>query len=430
MFKKTSDLSEDELNGFKLVEDEVLEYHGFTHGILFLCFYPPTVTVVLMKKVVIVMPAYNEADNIGPMIEELFGKIFPQITEVEMHLLVVDDFSPDKTGDIVKKYQKKYENLHLLQKQKEGLGWAYIKGFQHAVKKLGADAVMEMDADFQHPPRFVIPMVKAFVDGADYAIGSRYIPGGSIPKEWALPRRLVSYFGNLFIRIVLLKPKLHDLTTGFRLTKIKGVMEKIDLDNLREPTRFAYKVDLMYQSIKNAKKVVEVPLQFAARKKEKSKFNYKEMISTFKVAIILGVLDKQRFIKFGIVGGTGFVVNYIGLELLKRAGLSTYFATLLATEVAIISNFIFNNIWTFKDKIITKIGDVIPQFIKFNFASLFAVIVQPLIVTLATKVFSDTSSVRFGGLLSALIIVMIYNYTVYNLFIWKTWKLPWKKKKK
>ncbi len=376
------------------------------------------------------MPAYNEAENMGPMITELFEEVFPKITGVEMNLLVVDDFSPDKTGDIVKKYQDKYKNLHLLQKQREGLGWAYVRGFRYAVEKLHAAAVMEMDADFQHPPKFVIPMVEAYLNGADYVIGSRYIKGGSVPKNWETFRKAVSYFGNLFIRIVLVKPKLHDLTTGFRLTKVKGVLDQIDLEHLMALERFSHKVDLFYQSIKHAKKVVEVPLAFASRTKEKSKFNTKETISTFKVAIILGIKDKIRFIKFGVVGFTGFLVNYIGLEALKRLGLSTYFSTLLATEAAIISNFIFNNIWTFKDKTITKVGDIIPQFSKFNLSSLFAVIVQPLIVTGATKIFSDSPQVRLFALIFALIVVVIpYNYAVYNLFIWKTWKLPWRKKK-
>lgn len=376
----------------------------------------------------IVMPAYNEAENMGPMIEELFGEVFPKITGAEMHLLVVDDYSPDGTGEIVKKLQPQYKNLHLLQKQREGLGWAYVKGFRYAVDELHADAVMEMDADFQHPPKFVIPMVEAYLKGADYVIGSRYIKGGSVPKNWETFRKLVSYFGNMFIRLVLLSPKVHDLTTGFRLTKVKGVLDQIDLEHLMELGRFSHKVDLFYQSIKHAEKVVEVPLAFAARTKEKSKFNTKETISTFRVAIILGIKDKIRFIKFGIVGFTGFLVNYLGLELLKRLGLSTYFSTLLATEAAIISNFIFNNIWTFKDKTITKVGDIVPQFLKFNLSSLFAVIIQPLIVTGATEIFSDTSIVRLLALIFALVVVVIpYNYIVYNLFIWKTWKLGRKK---
>jgi dolichol-phosphate mannosyltransferase len=381
-----------------------------------------------MDKVVIVMPAWNEAENIKEMIDVLIGTEFPKIN-ADMQLLVVDNHSKDGTDKIVEEASKKYANVHLIQQDISGLGWAYVRGFQFAVKELHADAVMEMDADFQHPPKFVKPMVDAYLNGADYCIGSRYIKGGSVPADWALSRKAISFFGNLFIRTVLLNFKIHDLTTGFRLTRVKGVLDKIELEKLRELDRFAYKIDLIYQSLKNSKNTVEVPLEFASRTKEKSKFNWKEMITTFTVAIILGIKDKIRFIKFGVVGFIGFLVNYLGLELLKRLGLSTYFATLLATEAAIVSNFIFNNVWTFKDKIITSFKDLIVQFLKFNFSSLFAVIVQPLIVTGATKLLGDVPLIRFGALIFALVFVIVpYNYVVYNLFIWKTWKLPWAKK--
>ena len=406
-----------------------------------------------MDKVVIIMPTYNEAKNIGRMIDELFNKEFPKIKKAEMHLLVVDDNSPDGTGKVVEKATQQHENLHLVTGEKEGLGMAYIRGMKYAMKELNADAVMEMDSDFQHPPAFVAPMVEAYIGGADYAIGSRYIPGGSVPKEWPMFRKAISYFGNLFIRIALMKPKLHDLTTGFRLTKVKGVLDKIELDNLMEPQRFAYKVDLLYQSVKNAKKVVEVPLQFATRKEETSKFATKEMIATFKVAIILGIKDKQRFIKFGVVGGIGFVINYVGLELLRTAGfvqsfsglfsglegtpvlkslaLVTFWSTALATEMAIISNFILNNIWTFKEKKITSVLKLVLAFLKFNLTSLAAVIIQPFVVSQGIIFFGDTSQVRFFSLIFALIFVVIpWNYIMYNLFIWKTWKLPWAKRKK
>ncbi len=386
-----------------------------------------------MDKVVIVMPAYKELENLRLMIPELLEKYFPEITGAEMHLLVVNDLplgggQGDGSGNFIREEMKKYKNLHILEGEKQGLGWAYIKGFTYAMKELGADAVMEMDADFQHPPRFVKPMVEAYLNGADYCIGSRYIKGGSVPKEWALSRKIVSYFGNLFIRICLLNFKYHDFTTGFRLTRIKGVMDHIDLPNLMEPTRFAHKTDLLYQSLKLSKKTVEVPLEFASRTKEQSKFSWIEFVTSLKVAIILGVKDKIRFVKFGVVGGTGFVVNYVGLELLSRLGLSTYLATLFATEASIISNFILNNIWTFKDKTITSFKGLVVQFLKFNFSSLFAVIVQPLIVSGVSKWLGDTSLVHFGALVFALIFVIVpYNYTVYNLFIWRTWKLPWKK---
>lgn len=381
----------------------------------------------------IIMPTYNEAENIGRMIDELVGKEFPKIKGADMHLLVVNDLpsdgSPDDgTGDIVRKNVEKYKNLHILEDKKQGLGWAYIRGMKYAMSKLKADAVMEMDADFQHPPEYVKPMVKAYLDGADYVIGSRYIPGGSVPKEWAFSRKAVSFFGNLFIRIVLLKPKLHDLTTGFRLTKVRGVLDKIDLDNLMEPQRFAYKVDLLYQSIKNAKKTVEVPLRFAPRTKEKSKFDTKEMIATFKVAIILGIKDKQRFIKFGTVGFIGYLINAFFLSLFPRIGFPEWASWAASTELAIISNFTLNNIWTFKLEKITGIVKILYKFLQFNLTSAGALIIQTTAGTLGVYFFGA----QYRQLLLPLIVVFLvlpYNYLMYNLVIWKTWKLPWRRKK-
>lgn len=370
------------------------------------------------------MPVWNEAENIREMISVLTEKEFPKIN-ADMNLLIVDNHSTDGTEEVVSTAEKKHKNVFMIQQDKPGLGWAYVRGMQYAMKELKADAVLEMDGDFQHPPRFVKPMVDAYLNGAEYCIGSRYVKGGSVPTEWALSRKAVSFFGNLFIRMVLLNFKIHDLTTGFRLSKVEGVLNKIDLENLRELNRFAYKVDLLYQSLKLSKKTVEVPLEFASRTKEKSKFNWKEMVSTFKVAIILGIIDKKRLVKFGVVGGVGFLINYLGLELLKLFGLSTYFAALFATELAIISNFIFNNVWTFKDKVLTKVSDIIPQFAKFNLSSLFAIIMQPIIVTAGTKLFGDTSLIRLLSLIFALVVVIVpYNYVVYNMFIWKTWKIP------
>jgi dolichol-phosphate mannosyltransferase len=379
-----------------------------------------------MDKIVIVMPAYNEAENMTPMIEELFEGVFPKITGVEMNLLVVDDFSPDKTGEIVKNYQSKYENLYLLQKQREGLGWAYVKGFRYAVDKLHADAVMEMDADFQHPPKFVIPMVEAYLNGADYVIGSRYIKGGSVPKNWETFRKAVSYFGNMFIRLVLLKPKLHDLTTGFRLTRVRGVLDQIDLEHLMELGRFSHKVDLFYQSVKHAKKVVEVPLEFASRTKEKSKFNTKETISTFRVAIILGIKDKIRFIKFGIVGFTGFLVNFGFLRLFRSLGLAETLSWLFSTELAIINNYVFNNLWTFSEKKIGGAKNTITKFLQFNLTSAGALAIQSVFGPLGVKFVG----VRYDALVLAFVVICLvlpYNYFMYNLVIWKTWKFGRKK---
>src|SRR3989344_3268627 len=329
-----------------------------------------------MERVVIVMAAWNEAENIKRMIDTLFDEVFPKIN-AEMHLLVADNNSTDGMTQIVEGEMKKRKNLHIVQQgEKKGLGNAYVTGFKYAIYKLGADAVMEMDADGQHPPQFVKPMVDAYLSGADYIIGSRYIPGGSVPKEWAFFRKFISFAGNLFIRLVFLKPSIHDLTTGFRLTRIRGVLDKIDLDNLMEKERFAYKVDLLYKSIKNAKKTVEVPLEFRPRTTDKSKFNTKEMIATFKIAIILGIKDKAKFIKFGTVGFAGHLVNAIGLWLFTKWQWPGPLVWGASTELAIINNIIFS-----------------PQYRQ---------LALPIIIVF---------------------LVLPYNYFMYNVVIWKSWNL-------
>lgn len=371
----------------------------------------------------IVMPTFNEKENIGWMIEKLVTEEFPKIRGVDMHLLVVDANSPDATADVVKEKMKKYDKVHLLSKEKGGLGADYIAGFKYAVAKLKADAVMEMDADGQHPPRFVKPMVEAYLKGADYVIGSRYMKGGSVPKEWAFSRKFISFAGNLFIRLVLLKPYLHDLTTGFRLTKVRGVLDKIDLDNIKEQKRFAYKVDLSYQIIKKAKRTVEVPLEFAPRTKEKSKFDTSEMIATFKVAIILGIKDKQRFIKFGTVGFIGYLVNAFGLYIFGKTTFPEWAIWASATEMAIISNFVLNNIWTFKSEKIMGLTRITKKFIQFNGTSVGALLIQAIFGTLGVLAFGKGSR---QILLPFIIVFLVlpYNYFMYNTVIWKTWKFP------
>jgi dolichol-phosphate mannosyltransferase len=379
-----------------------------------------------LDKVVIVMPAWNEAENIKRMIEELVKREFPKI-DADVELLVVDNHSTDGTTEVVEKASDTYKHVHIVQQDKSGLGWAYVRGMQYAMDTLHADAVLEMDADFQHPPRFVKPMVDAYLSGADYCIGSRYIKGGSVPKEWALSRKAVSFFGNLYIRTVLLNFKVHDLTTGFRLSRVKGVLDKIDLEKLMDLDRFAYKVDLLYQCLKNSKKTVEVPLEFASRTKEKSKFNWKEMIATFSVATVLGIKDKQRFIKFGVVGFVGYLVNAITLKILTGLNSPNIIAWSVPVELSIISNFILNNSWTFKNEKIKGFSAIAKKFLAFNGTSLGALLIQTVAGIVSDK-FLGVGARQITLPFIIVVLVLPFNYLMYNLVIWKTWKLPGKKK--
>jgi dolichol-phosphate mannosyltransferase len=373
-----------------------------------------------MGKVVIVMPAWNEAGNIKEMIEVLVKEEFPKI-DAQMHLLIVDNHSKDGMTEIVEKASKTHKNVSIIQQDQKGLGWAYVIGIQYAMKKLNADAVLEMDADFQHPPRFVKPMVDAFLSGADYVIGSRYIKGGSVPKEWETSRKAVSFFGNLFIRLCLVNFKIHDLTTGFRLSRVKGVLDKIDLENLMELNRFAYKVDLLYQCLKNSANTVEVPLAFASRTKEQSKFNYKEMISTFKVAIILGIKDKEKFLKFATVGFIGFLVNFLLLRVFRGLGFSEVVTWILSTEAAIMSNFTLNNIWTFKSETISGIGKLLAKFLQFNLTSAGALLIQSIAGPIGVALIGAKYDFLVLGFVVAFL-VLPYNYFMYNKFIWRAKK--------
>jgi dolichol-phosphate mannosyltransferase len=237
-----------------------------------------------MANIVICMPTYNERDNVGRMIDVLFQKVFPTIKNHKMMLLIFDDTSPDGTWKIVQEKMKKYENLYLsLAKGKQGLGAGYRRAFQYAADELKADAVMEMDVDFQHDPDDVPRFVKAFDGGADYVIGSRYIDKGSIPKEWGFDRKFLSIVGNLIYQVSLLMFDIHDFTTGYRLARV-SYLNKINFDKVFLKS-FAYKTLLLCAMKKLGAKVVEIPIKFGLRETGDSKMTTNTFVDSLKVIV-------------------------------------------------------------------------------------------------------------------------------------------------
>lgn len=233
--------------------------------------------------IVIVMPTYNEAACIGDMIRVLLERIFPEITRARMHLLIVDDDSPDGTGDVVRAMALRYPCLHLLTGTRRGLGWAYVRGMKYAMDVLHADAVMEMDADFQHDPACVPHMVERLLAGADYVIGSRYTVGGSVPASWLRYRKFLSFWGNRAFRCLLNERRIHDYTTGFRLTRVKGVLDQIVLENVPALERFAFKIDLLCRTLNCTRRIEEIPIHFQERRAGTTKFSLKELAATGRV---------------------------------------------------------------------------------------------------------------------------------------------------
>lgn len=381
-------------------------------------------------NIVVILPTYNERVNITKLIPLLIKDIFPKIKDHTMHILVVDDNSPDGTADEVREFMKKWKNIELLQGPKNGLGAAYVKGMHYAMNNMLADAVMEFDADFQHDPKDIPRLVKALDAGADHVIGSRYVPGGEIPKEWGIHRKIISRFGGLFAQIMFLRFDVHDMTSGFKLTKT-SFLERVDLDNLYSKY-YAYKLHILHDLLKQKVKLTEVPIIFYERKDGSSKITRKDLFDSFWVVIRLRLIDSKRFIKFIIVGGTGFVIQLSVTYLLNKIGTQQFISAMIGGEGAILSNFLINNVWTFNDtKSVKEQGNVFIRLIKFNLTSLASIGLQGLVVYIAVRLLGENITI-FDNIIQTSIVVLIptiillvvpLNYIIYNRIIWKTQKL-------
>lgn len=233
--------------------------------------------------VVVVMPTYNEANNIGRMIDALVGGVFPAIAGAFFSLLVVDDNSPDGTGAVVVSKSLQHRGVFLLSGEKQGLGYAVCRGIHYAMEILHADAVVEMDADFQHPPETLRDLVFALQAGADCVVGSRYVPGGGVSLKWARGRRWVSRAGNRLGALLLGSQRVMDITSGFKITRVSGVLDRIDLDRLMAKGSYAYKVHLLSEVLQQTDRLVELPILFMPRRFNHSKFSLLETLKTLEV---------------------------------------------------------------------------------------------------------------------------------------------------
>lgn len=295
-------------------------------------------------KTVIIVPTYNERDNIGRLIVALEAQ-FVHMSH-DMHILVVDDNSPDGTADEVRALQPDRPHLHLLPGRKAGLGAAYIRGMTYALNELGAQAVFEMDADFSHKPEDVPRLMVNLDHGADFVIGSRYVPGGTIPTEWGALRRANSLFGNIVARYVAGIYRVRDCTAGFRAIRA-AVLKGIDLGGLRVQG-YAFQVALLHAAVVQGSKIVEVPVDFTDRRYGDSKLGLRDIIEFILNAWWIRFQASRTFIKFGIVGASGVLVNLGLFTILLNSGLNKYAASPIAIEASIIWNFLLNNYWTFR----------------------------------------------------------------------------------
>jgi dolichol-phosphate mannosyltransferase len=216
---------------------------------------------VQVPKAVVCLPTYNERENIEPMLRALGDK--------GVRVLVIDDNSPDGTGELADRLAQELGYVDVLHRErKEGLGPAYLAGFRHALAG-DAELVLEMDCDFSHDPDYVPRLIASVEDGADLALGSRYVPGGGV-RNWGLLRRLISAGGSFYARIVL-GVKVRDLTGGFKCYR-RAVLEAIDLDAV-DSKGYAFQIETTYRALRAGFEVVEVPITFADREVGGSKMS-------------------------------------------------------------------------------------------------------------------------------------------------------------
>jgi dolichol-phosphate mannosyltransferase len=376
-----------------------------------------------MKKVVVIAPTYNEKGEI----ENLVNKVFKQSEKIpnwEIFLLVVDSHSTDGTIEKVKKLQKKFPNLHLLETEKEGLGKAYLKGFRYCEEKINPYLVIQIDADGQHDPEKIPAFINKIEKGADFVVGTRYSMGGSIPQNWGIHRKILSIGANNVVKYGFMKPKVTEWTNGYRA--IKFWLVKNAYEHLKNYSGYVFQVAFLDFAIKNNAILGEIPIHFKERTTGISKINALQ----YSFQTFLYVFNNSSFIKFVIVGLTGFVVDFSFAYLfIKKLKIAKANANMLSAEVAIFFNFFLNNFWSFKHKkIVGGFFTYLIKFITFNFVSSGSIIIQGVGLSLALKFIGDKSISMMGINISSWIIYKVliiafiiipYSYILYNKFIWK-----------
>lgn len=227
------------------------------------------------QRVLIIIPTYNEAENLEPMVEAI------QIQSRDLHILIIDDNSPDGTGEIADRLSREYSTVHVMHRPgKMGLGTAYIAGFQWAIKQ-NFDYVLEMDCDFSHDPKYLLKLVDK-MDECDVVIGSRYTSGGGT-VNWSPLRKLVSAGGNLFARLIL-GLGVRDCTAGFKCYR-RQVLETIPWHQVNLEG-YAFQIATIYYSQRQGYRIQEIPIMFVDRRVGQSKMSSRIVLEAFQYVLV------------------------------------------------------------------------------------------------------------------------------------------------
>ncbi|MCL2140520.1 MAG: glycosyltransferase family 2 protein [Dehalococcoidia bacterium] len=361
----------------------------------------------MSKTFSILIPTYNERDNILPLLERIHSALIGQ----EYEVLFVDDNSGDGTADLINSLASRYPARVIVRKDKRGLATAVTDGFGWVESNI----ILVMDADLQHPPEIIPALIAAINAGNDIAIASRYVKGGSA-AGWSRIRQIISSGAILLAHILLPHSrKVKDIMSGFFVFK-RHVIEGATLKPI------GYKILLEMLVVGKADKVTEVPFIFQLREKGQSKLSINLEIEYLRhlLSLMWRSGEITRFLKFIVVGLIGTFVNLGTLWLLHDTQalnlLAIGPALLIAIEVSIITNFILNNYFTFADRRKKGAGIFFSNFVRYNFFSLPGGALN----WITTIVLTNKSNASYIILnLVGIAIAMIWNYLANSLWTWK-----------
>ncbi|UCD55389.1 MAG: polyprenol monophosphomannose synthase [Candidatus Omnitrophota bacterium] len=235
------------------------------------------------SNIVVVIPTYNEKDNIVRLIEEI------NLLKLPIDILIVDDNSPDGTGDLVASAKKTKPNLNIIhRKRKEGLGPAYIEAFRYILNKKNYDYVVQMDADFSHDPKDIPRLLEA-IEGCGVVVGSRYTKGGKVSDTWNRLRKFISKSGNLYARCIT-GLRVNDCTAGFKCYR-KGALESLDLNRMFL-NGYGFQVQILYELKKNNCTLCEIPIFFDDRRRGTSKMTFNIVLEAFFSLALMRLKEK------------------------------------------------------------------------------------------------------------------------------------------
>jgi dolichol-phosphate mannosyltransferase len=367
----------------------------------------------------LIVPTYNESQNVLHIVEVLTALLDAALPDA-YELIIVDDDSPDRTWEIAQRLMPQYPTLRVMRRQTErGLSSAVIRGWQAA----RGEVLGVIDGDLQHPPEVLLKLLQSIQNGADLAVGSRHVEGGGT-SDWGLIRRILSRGAQLLGLMILpsVVGRVSDPMSGYFMVRRSAIAEVV-----LQP--FGYKILLEVIGRGNVGRIAEVGYVFQERKEGESKVTWRQYVeylmhlaklrSRGRITRLRETFQMGRFLRFGLVGFSGLFVDMAMFYLLRSyLHLPIARSTILSAEVAVVNNFLWNDVWTFRDISRGQPGKRkrFKRFLKFNLICLMGIVLQALVVSFLHDVFRVN---EFLAKLMAIAVVTFWNF-------WVNLKLSWR----